>query len=67
MKKFGIRVTLPTGDPLRGEHLLGEEWSGQRWFDTEQDRDKAYQEMLSQPPYYRNGDIPSQILEKIAK
>ena len=38
-KAFGIAVTLPEGDPMAQPHLLGDEWSGTRWFATAEERD----------------------------
>ena len=26
MKNYGIKLTLPEGDPMRNAHLLGEDW-----------------------------------------
>ena len=34
MKRYGIRITLPPGDPFRAAHLLGDDWASHRWFDT---------------------------------
>ena len=64
-QQFGIRVSLPHNDPLAAAHLLGEDWSGERWYSTADERDQAYSKMLKQPPYYRQGDSPSVVLEKI--
>jgi len=64
-KRFGIRVTMPSDDTMSAPHLLGDNWSSVRWFDTEQTRDHALAEMQDQPPYYRRGDSPSVTLEKI--
>lgn len=65
MKKYGIRVCLPGGDTMAATHLLGDNWETFRWYDTADQRDVAYTEMLRQPPYYRQGDSPTVILEKI--
>ena len=65
MKKYGIKVCLPSGDTMSAPHLLGDSWETFRWFDSEEKRDHAYQEMERQPPYYRVGDAPTVILEKI--
>lgn len=62
---FGIRVVMPPNDPLSAPHLLGDAWRAEHWFDTEAERDRAYQKMEKQPPYYRKGDSPSVVLEKI--
>ena len=65
--KYGIRVTLPDGDTMRSQHLLGSDWEGYRWFDSEADRDRAFDEMLSHPLYYRKGDIATQVLTKVER
>lgn len=65
MKRYGIKITLPPGDTMAASHLLGENWEYHRWFDTEADRDHAYQEMLQRPPYYRRDEDPTQILTKV--
>lgn len=62
-KKFGIKVSLPPGDPLT--NLLGEDWEYVHWYATELERDKAYDDMATRHPYYRHTDTPSQVLEKI--
>ena len=64
-KPFGIVVELPENDPLSAPHLLGDKWEGARWFATEEERDKAFDNMLSQPGYYRQGDKPSIRLSKV--
>lgn len=65
MKRYGIRITLPPGDPLRAAHLLGENWEAFRWFETQKARDNVLTDMQSQLAYNRRGDSPTQILEKI--
>ena len=65
MKRYGIRITLPADDPFRAPHLIGEDWAGHRWFDSEAERDRIFHEMTHLPPYYRNGDIPNQVLVKV--
>ena len=64
-KPFGIRVELPENDPMRASHLLGDDWSGARWFETAEARDKAMSAMEQQPGYYRRGDKPSMNLIKV--
>ena len=39
MKRFGIRITLPEGDPMGKSHLLGEDWESFRWYETEEQRE----------------------------
>jgi len=63
--RYGIKVRMPEGDTMSAPHLLGDGWESVRWFDTEAARDEALAEMEDQPPYYRRGDSPSVILEKI--
>ena len=65
MKKFGIRGRLPPGDPMRANHLLGESWEWTRWYADEAERDAALVELNSPFTYYRCGDRPSLVLNKI--
>lgn len=65
MKNYGIRVTLPEDSTMTMEHLLGKEFEAFRWYDTPNERDAAYDDMMSQPVYYRKGDTIQQILEKV--
>lgn len=67
MKKYGIKITLPSGDFLRSSHLLGDEWAGYRWYDSAEARDEAYAQMLRQPPYYRRDELPSQALSLVER
>jgi hypothetical protein len=47
--------------------LLGQDWEGHRWYDTEAERDRAYEQMLERPPYYRLDEDPTQILVKVQR
>ncbi len=64
-RRYGIRVTLPTGDTF--SRLLGEDWERIHWFPTEEERDLAYENMATRHGYYRNTDTPTQVLEKIVR
>lgn len=66
-KRFGIRITMPPTDPMRAPHLLGEDWEAFRWFETEEERDDAFEDMNRRIEYYRIGDYPSHILTKIER
>jgi hypothetical protein len=65
MKRYGIRITLPEGDPMRAPHLLGEGWEQFRWYDSADARDRSFEDMQRQLPNYRKGDVISQVLEKV--
>jgi hypothetical protein len=67
MKNYGIRITLPQDDPMRSEHLLGPDWEGFRWYASGAERDDAFEDMREQLVWYRKGDRPSQIMEKIER
>ncbi|MGM0676245.1 MAG: hypothetical protein ACQETW_02390 [Pseudomonadota bacterium] len=67
MKRFGIRITLPQGDSMSASHLLGEGWEHFRWYETAQERDAALEDMQNPPPYYRRGDLITQVLEKVER
>ena len=56
---------MPADDPFRAAHLIGSDWEGFRWFDGEEERDRIFAQMERQPPYYRQGDTPNQVLAKI--
>lgn len=67
MKRYGIRITLPPGDPMSAPHLLGEGWESFRWYSTAAKRDAAFEAMQRQLPMYRRGDVISQRLEKVER
>lgn len=67
MKRYGIRGTLPPQDPMRAAHLLGDDWQWERWYGTKEEREQAYAEMQGQFSYYRKGDKPSQVLERLER
>lgn len=64
-KTFGISVKMPENDPMAASHLLGDDWTGTRWYLTAEERDVAFDAMNNHPRYYRRGDTPSIVLEKI--
>ncbi len=61
--RFGIRVTMPARDPLRG--LLGNDWQKEHWFASPTERDEALREMGRRHAYSRIGDAPSIRLEPV--
>ncbi len=65
VKRFGIRFTLPPGDTRAAPHLLGGNWQAFRWYDSEAERDRAYEELTRPLEYYRRGDNLSQIVTKV--
>lgn len=67
MKRYGIRITLPSGDTMSAPHLLGDDWESFRWYDTPAERDAALADMQRQLPNYRQGDRISQTLEKVER
>lgn len=66
-KRYGIRMTLPPGDPMRAAHLLGDDWEAYRWFVTASARDQALNELQAKHPYYRVGDYPSLVLSPVER
>lgn len=65
MKKFGIRVSLPEGNTMAMEHLLGKDWESFRWYSSAEKRDSAFEDMQRQPRNYRIGDTIKQVLQKV--
>ena len=63
--RFGIRVTMPTSDPLR--YVLGNDWRKEHWFATGAERDAALEDMGKRHAYSRIGDTPSILLEPIER
>lgn len=64
-RKYGVRIRLPQGDTF--SRLLGEDWERVRWYPSEADRDRAYNDIAERHGYYRKTDTPTQILEKIIR
>ena len=67
MKQYGIEITLTENNPMRLPHLLGADWQSVHWFDSEQERDRAFTEMSRQLPNYRQGDNIAQVFTKIER
>lgn len=64
-RKYGVRIRLPQGDTF--SRLLGNDWEGVRWYTSEDERDRAYNDIAERHGYYRNTDTPTQILEKVIR
>lgn len=64
-KKYGIRITLPPGDTF--QRLLGDNWERVRWYATEQERDRAFEDVAKRHGYYRKTDTPTQVLQKVMR
>lgn len=63
LRPYGIRVSLPPGDPFR--KIVGPEWHRIHWYPTPRERDDALAEMSRRHPYSRGGDRPSLVFDKI--
>jgi hypothetical protein len=62
---YGIRITLPPGDPLAA--LLGRETEMYRWYADARERDAALEEMQREHEYSRIGDRPRLVYEKVER
>jgi hypothetical protein len=62
-RPFGIRTRLRPDDTFR--NLLGEDWQKEHWFATREERDAALARMSGRYVYFRAGDAPSCVYEKI--
>ncbi len=60
---FGIRISLPDGDPFA--HLIEENWHTSHWYATQKARDLALQDMRKEHEYSRRGDKPTLIFAAI--
>jgi hypothetical protein len=56
-KRYGIRVRLRAGDTFA--RLLGRDWERLHWYATEEERDRALDDMASEHLYSRRGDRPT--------
>ena len=65
MKKYGIRITLTEGNPMRLPHLLGDDWESVRWYETEAERESAMADLSRRLPNYRQGDEIAQVFTRI--
>ena len=63
-RPFGIRVSARPGDPFA--RLVHADWHQLHWYATERERDAAYEDMRTRHRFYRVGDEPSLVLEKVA-
>ena len=63
--RFGVRVSLPPGDPFR--QLLGNDWEQLHWYHTAAERNAALREMRERHPFSRIGDDPSLVLEAVER
>ena len=62
---FGLRLSLPPGDPMRS--VLGDDWVQYEWFSSESARETKIEELLGPFPYYRKGDRPSFLVERVER
>lgn len=62
-RPWGIRVSAPSTDPFN--KLVGTDWTKEHWFIDQVNRDAAFERMRERHGYYRIGDDPSIVLEKI--
>ncbi|MCU0975459.1 MAG: hypothetical protein MUC71_04010 [Steroidobacteraceae bacterium] len=62
-RPFGVRVSLRRGDPFA--KLVGEDWHKLHWYSTEAERDAALAEMSRRYPFFRVGDEPALVFEKV--
>jgi hypothetical protein len=62
---YGIRMTLPPGDPLAP--LLGSDVEMYRWYASAGERDAALADMQREHEYSRVGDRPTLVYEKVER
>lgn len=64
-RNFGIKVSLPPDDTFT--KILGHDWERIHWYASEDERDKAFDNMAIRHGYYRTTDSPTQVLQKIVR
>lgn len=65
VRPYGIRVSLPPGDPFR--NLLGDGWANEHWYPAARERDAALLDMARRHEFSRLGDRPALQFEKIER
>ena len=61
-KPWGLRLTLPAGDAFSG--ILGD-FESVEWYTTEREREEAIRTLRGHFPYYRGGDRPTYVVERL--
>jgi hypothetical protein len=62
-KTFGLRLSLPEGDTMSS--VLGDGWHTFEWFRSDEERARRIAELTAQFTYYRKGDRPTYVIEKV--
>ena len=62
---FGIRVSLPDGDPFA--NLVDSNWQTEHWFASSGERDLALADMCREHEYSRTGDAPALIFTAVER
>lgn len=62
-KVWGIRLSLPAEDPMRP--ILGPDWHEYQWFASEAAREAKIEALRRQFVYYREGDRPAFVIERV--
>jgi hypothetical protein len=60
---FGIRISLPEGDPFA--HLIDDNWQTTHWYPTQTARNTALEDMRREHEYSRHGDRPTLVFKGI--
>ncbi|PWD82806.1 hypothetical protein [Ignatzschineria cameli] len=66
-KQYGVRMTLPPHATFMRENLLGPDFKAERWFESEEARQKFLDSYQKDFIYYRVGDRPRYQYELIEK
>ncbi len=64
-RNYGLRLSLPAGDTFAS--VLGADWSAERWFGSDGERETALVEITSKHRFSRSGDQPTYIVERIER
>jgi len=62
---FGIRISLPDGDPFT--RLVDDGWTATHWYASRTARDLAMSDMRREHEYSRSGDAPALVFEAIER
>lgn len=66
-QKYGVKMTLQENSPLSAEHLLGDQFASERWFDTKEERETFLESYQKPYIYFRRSDATTMRYELLEK
>jgi len=64
-RNYGLRLSLPAGDTFAS--VLGPNWSAERWYCSDGEREAALLDITGKHRFSRIGDQPTYVVERIGR